>query len=68
MEAPGDGPERDLSNVSKESTMSFKMEKTSSSLDENVFEDAKRALAPSGSGQKQFIAPDGSVRYCRCNL
>ena len=30
--------------------------------DENVFDEAKRALAPSGITPKQFIGPDGSVR------
>ena len=60
----GGSMDRDVSNVSKESTMSirFESERTNSSIDENVFDDAKRALAPSGVTPKQFIGPDGSVR------
>ena len=59
-----DSFDRDVSNVSKESTMSIKFEtdRTNSSIDENVFDEAKRALAPSGITPKQFIGPDGSVR------
>ena len=65
LSGAGGGLDRDLSMISKESTMSLQMdsrENTQASLEENVFEDAKRALAPSGMTPKQFVGPDGSVR------
>ena len=56
------GLEKEVSNLSKESTMSLgplEASQTHISVDENIFDDAKRALAPSGEGTGGF---DGGTR------